>query len=250
MGVTTGDVEAAPIRDAATGLSRRADASTLAARTLRPRTSSTGGWWWLARASLGMATFAMLAASCIITDVPQFEEDERTPPKLLPQEAKPLNQQLLFIPSDALSQTFSADVVSENDLDQEIQVRLFIDYGVVLSPLRPLPYRSQVAQNAPVPPATTPNEERTASATWFQGQPQITGCHTFTLMVSHDFDESTGCPENLADSSEITWVAYICDSADCQSQPVDLSDCPTPTVRCPDVPDDVPTTPATSSGGG
>ena len=61
------------------------------------------------------------------------------------------------------------------------------------------------------------------------------------MMVSHAFDEVTGCPEDLADSSEITWLAYLCapNDADCGITPVDLSSCPKPEIRCPASPDEL-----------
>jgi hypothetical protein len=38
------------------------------------------------------------------------------------------------------------------------------------------------------------------------------GCHTVTLIVSHEFDAETSCPVCRNDSSQLTWPVFVCDS--------------------------------------
>jgi len=235
---TTDSVKPAPSRKSATGLSRRADSRALDPAGALGKRGAESKAGRLARASLALVTLAMLAASCIITDVPHFDEEEQTAPKLLNPSANPDPREILVIRSEDVSKTFSAQVESANDLDQVIGVRLYVDYGV---PSSSGPWQFSYSF-APVAEETTPNEPRLATATWTQGPPVVLeGCHTFTLMVSHRFDDATGCPEELADSDEITWVAFICaPGTTCDTSALDpANDCPKPACICPAVADEV-----------
>ncbi len=249
---TAGDVETAPVRESATGLSRRADVSPCRGQAPAPRAGLASTAGRMARASLALSMIAMLAASCLITDVPQFEDEEQTAPKLLRSTASPDPREIVVITGER--QIFSAQVESANDLGQPIGVRLYVDYGVENEAAQ-LPYQDQ-SSFAPVPASSGAQEgpiqpfpsapplpgapPRLATATWYQSSPNLlTGCHTFTLMVSHHFDDATNCPEELADSDEITWIAFICPAG----QECDPSiDCPVATVRCPDVADEAAST--------
>ena len=135
-------------------------------------------------------------------------------------------------------------MVSEEDLGESVKVRLFVDYGIDRAD-RP-PY-ARVFTGTEL---LTGTPDRTASYTWYRtDQPGLVGCHTFTLMVSHAFDEATQCPEVLADSSQITWHAFVCDNVGpCPPAIGDPRlDCPVATKSCPDIADGA-TTSATGAG--
>jgi hypothetical protein len=249
MVLTTGDGETAPVRENATGLSRRADVNDRHLPASRQRTGRNGRFLQLARASLGLSTFAMLVASCLITDVPTFEDEVQTAPKLLKWTAFPFPQELLVIQSNQVTQAFSARVESAHDLEQPIGVRLYVDYGVPRSEGSPNPFRAY-ASFAPVPPSEDdPTAERIASASWTQdGTPP--GCHSFTLMVAHRFDDATNCPEELSDSDEITWIAFICAPGQtCDTTDFDPNECPKTVRKCPEVADEARAGATSSTGG-
>jgi hypothetical protein len=101
---------------------------------------------------------------------------------------------------------FSAKFRSE-DANQPIGVRLFIDYGFEATDGNPY---AEVKPGAKVGPGSLDDvEPRVATAKWSPSA-LFTGCHTVTLMLSHSFEDLTGCPTDLEDSSYLTWNVYVC----------------------------------------
>lgn len=225
-----GEPRGGQLREIATALSRRgvnfpADDASRAAKPARARHLAT-----MARASLGMALFAMCAASCIVTTIPELEEEERTAPELVVHTASPDPREIQFItaPDDRL--TFSAQVRSENDLGSPILVRLLIDYGV--PDVYGNPWQGQL-QGGDVPEATA--DEPRAASVEFIPSTLSPGCHTITLMVSHAFANSIPqCPVDLADSDQITWTIFRCESSFCADESIDNLSCPKAEQECPD----------------
>lgn len=207
----------------------RAGASTwpIASRRGRARCGAH-----LARVSLGMTAFAVCCASCLVTSVPDFQDPVQTPPELVGASALPDNRQIL-VAEPGSRQTFSALVRSSEDAGDSIKVRLYINYGVDRGDDPPW---SSLQTARELPPATG-DEERLASATWNLPELLPLGCYTATLIVSHAFDEVSQCPEELKDSSQLTWLVHVCAPGACDS--LDLLTCPQVTDACPDVADDV-----------
>lgn len=188
----------------------------------------------------------MCCASCLVTSSPDFEDPEQTAPELIASTAKPDLPEILVIEPGTRRVTFSAEVRSEQDLGQPIFVRLYVDYGVESA--RGQPFLDAFSGVKLLPSSSTgPARRATVDAFIPEG---FSGCHTYTLIVSHAFDELTECPERLDDSSQLTWHALICDpTGPC---PPPLGDprleCPVVEGLCPSVADDP--TPGEGGGGG
>jgi hypothetical protein len=179
----------------------------------------------------------MLAASCLVTGSPDFAEPEETPPVLLPETASPDPRQLLVIEGEP--KTFQA-MLRSRDVADGVEVRLLIDYGVPKPDRNYQPYQYYFSAFTDLDPSPDAELLRQVTADWRPSDsPGLApGCHTFTLMVSHRFDSRSGCPEELSDSSSITWFAWVCDGADCNAETFDpRSSCPEVVARCPETPD-------------
>jgi hypothetical protein len=184
---------------------------------------------------LGLALGATMLSSCLVTSSPDFGSPERTPPFLVPDSADPDPRRVLVVTSDTSRVDFSAVVRSEDDGDA-VEARLYIDYGFVNGAGQP--FRTSVTDNATtLPPSTFDDDTRRAQVEWYPDSVPISpGCHRFTLIVSHGFDSRSGCPLELADSSQITWtVLYCAPGAECPPPIVDpRTDCPPIEARCPE----------------
>lgn len=188
---------------------------------------SRGRFGALARRSLASVPVMVVVASCLVTSTPDLTPAPQQPPYLLVGGASPDPRTPVVIASDQKSQTFSASVVV-NDTSAVVLKELLIDYGAHQdSGFKAL------AEMAPVAIAPTGSAVRPVSFKWFPGGGKgqiLFGCHTVTMIVSHGFDNSIGCPWRLCDSSQLTWlVNYGLGPSDgCKP-----SDYPTPTDTCP-----------------
>lgn len=211
-----GEILPAPGLRSATRLSGRERAESTAWRAVRAAAR-------LAWTSLVVGLLTMPAASCLVTSAPQFEPPAQTAPFLVKSTADPDPRAILVWDSTTQTQTFSAQVVSE-DAGEDVHVVLLVDYGKY-DELSKRPYQNSVVQNQVVPASTHDDPtRRIAKATLYFNTTNITpGCHTVTMMVSHAFAPQLGCPEKLSDSDQITWTAVMCDGTDCT---IDPAECP------------------------
>src|SRR5580693_9373292 len=152
----------------------------------------------VARVSLALGLVAMSTASCLITDVPQFQAPKHTAPFLLEACADPDPATVVQVESTMLDpRVFSACVSSQDDTSGTFSVvssKLYIDYGFEAAPGQPFRYQ---LSGTSLPPGGTLDETmaRTVSATWLPAINTVDmGCHTATLIVSHSFDMLTDCP--------------------------------------------------------
>ena len=185
----------------------------------------------LARRWLELSLCVLCFPSCLITSTPEFDEPTQTAPFLLPSSVDPDNRQVLRIEGDNPLQ-FSAQVLSE-DAGARVQVSLLIDYGV-RDELSGRVFQDNDPNNAALNASTLADGPRRVSANFFPKR-LAPGCHTVTLMVSHEFDFASGCPVRKADSSQLVWFVFKCEDANCQNADSVL-DCPVadPAVSCPD----------------
>ncbi len=165
---------------------------------------------WPARqtvlAALAISQTTMIA-SCV-TPTPDFREPPQSPPFLLAEGANPSLQEILVIePAKYPHQEFSAFVRSE-DAGHPVNVRLLVDYGR-LNIDGVTPYQESQNGNA-LDAASIDETSRLAKVPWVSKNVETSACHTFTLIVSHAFNETTACPVDSRDSSSITWMAYVC----------------------------------------
>lgn len=184
----------------------------------------------------------MSAPACLVVSTPELDEPERTPPFLIASTADPDSRKVVLIDSDA-QRKFSALVRSEDD-GGDLSVAMYIDYGDPSGNYEPgqdipkWPYYKWFP-GPPVEAGTFSELDRRASATYFPIlDPIKPGCHTLTMIVSHEFVENEDgryCPRDLTDSSQLTWIVFRCDAEQC---PADLKQlaaeqCPSAGLTCP-----------------
>jgi hypothetical protein len=216
-----------------------------------PAGSST--WKGLARTSLGMIALAMLSSACLVTSTPTYKEPTQTPPQLLASLASPPLLQPVVVDKEGMQAPpvkFDASILSEDGVDdagvaRSITVELLLDYGVPNVICQPFQERVDIRTNIP---AGTLAEGPRALPTmiWLAATTVLNpGCHTITMLASHEFDDSTDCPVDQRDSSQLTWFVDVCDStsatdpcapcpagaAGCVNAALDA--CPQATVSCP-----------------
>jgi len=183
----------------------------------------------------------MATPACLVTSTPDFSPPKRTAPFLIAATAVPDPRAVIIVDSSQSTQNqfidFSAHVLSE-DAGDKVQFKLYIDYGFPDSPDpdNRLPFRSEVSTIRSLDPSSISDESRPAvQARWFPTSPDPGfGCHTVTLIASHEFDDFTNCPVCKNDSSQITWQAYRCDEAHGHPCTTDFSACQMWNKSCPD----------------
>lgn len=196
----------------------------------RPRlargSSRRNAWSTLAQSSLCLV-LAMSSLGCLVTSTPDFTPPERTRPFLVPSSVDPDARGVILIdtvehPKSLTSIDFSADIVSE-DQGSPVQGVLYIDYGATLSDR---PFR-ELIQVRDVPASTLSDQvKRPIRGTWNLANSTVgPGCHTVTLLVSHDLDRITSCPVCRNDSSQITWQVFHCGGASAALCVADFNDC-------------------------
>jgi hypothetical protein len=182
----------------------------------------------------------MASTGCLVTTTPDFTPPKQTRPFLVPATADPdtRNVQIFDAPQGTagLPFSFSADVVSD-DQGQQVLVALYIDYGKPNA--ADFPFADMIPSFAPVKAGTMADTTvRRAVAKGKFENPLKPGCHTATLVVTHQFDTVSRCPACLNDSSQITWPLYRCDSLESKDAcKPDFSMCETPLTGCPAVAD-------------
>lgn len=211
---------------------RRADARQLCVRF----SAKVGTKMVVARPWL--IALLMSTAGCLVTSTPEFDPPEQTAPFLIASSADPDNRRVIRAESDVEPLKFSASVLSE-DAGERVRVSLLVDYGVP-NPLTGHVFQDAEAFNQPLPPGTLADGPRRITASLVPAlRMPSPGCHTVTMMVTHEFDPVSGCPVSKADSSYLVWFVYKCGDTGCPPT-VDLCPAADPTVTCPDVAGDSP----------
>lgn len=179
----------------------------------------------------------MFSASCLVTSKPEIETRQTTAPFLVGSSADPDVREFIRLDGDT-PVTLSAEVVSE-DGSRNLQTALYLDYGIQDPQLPDWPYAWAFRGNQ-FPAGTLADGPRRIHQTFYPaGYPLEVGCHTLTLVVSHEFEQVSNdrdCPASLADSSQLTWYLLEC-SAPGNCPAIDLASedqkCPVATVACP-----------------
>jgi hypothetical protein len=189
----------------------------------------------LARSSLCLLVTTMALPACLVTSTPSFDPPKQTRPFLVPSSADPDPRGVLIVDSLNLPTffEFTADVVS-NDAGEDVELKLYLDYGS--TNVAGQPFLRSVGNRKSLPASTMDQTNRPpAKLRWYPGIQDVGfGCHTFTMMASHHFDETLECPVCRNDSSQITWPMYRCDSSKPMDTPcsVDFSACTVFTDTC------------------
>ena len=223
-----------PTRIAATPLSGVSRERARAAGRFAPSAHLARRWLAL---GLVASAIPMLSSACLVTSKPQIEQSQATAPFLVAASADPDAREFIRLDDDTPI-TLSADVLSD-DGDRRVQTALYVDYGLQNPKLPQWPYALAIPGNS-FAPATLADGPRRLHQTFVPSIYKLeSGCHTLTLIVSHEFDQSTDlryCPTSLADSSQLTWYLLKCDApGNCPT--IDLASakqsCPVATVACP-----------------
>jgi hypothetical protein len=176
----------------------------------------------------------MSTTGCLMTSTPQFTPPQHTAPFLVEATASPDTRAVVVIDS-ASSQganpmlTFSANVISQDDPTgtfSQVESELLLDCGISRF-MGQAPFFGTPLGGSNLNPGTIDQTtDRRVSANWFVGDPDVApGCHTVTLVASHQFPRPWQCP-CPGDYSMITWQVLRCDSSagTCTSLP--LGACP------------------------
>jgi hypothetical protein len=165
--------------------------------------------WLVAKAVVPLVAVCATTTSCLISSTPEFKPPEQTPPFLLSVGADPPLGELVVLPNISSGLRFTAPVRSE-DADESVSVRLYIDYGYDNGFGQPFAFQKQ---GKSVPAGRFDESDRRVSMEWHYAEYPVSGCHTFTLIASHEFGDD-GCPVDLADSTYLTWDVIVCDATD------------------------------------
>jgi hypothetical protein len=177
----------------------------------------------------------MASTNCLVTSTPEFKPPERTRPFLIATTADPDPRGVLLI--NTLEQLsvgkksfeFSADVVSE-DQGSKVKGYLYIDYGTQVGDH---PYADSIPEIKELPPSTMADttKRNIRGKLNLESHVILPGCHTVTLIVSHEFDAETSCPVCRNDSSQLTWPVFMCDPDTSACVP-DFTKCENPGQGC------------------
>lgn len=183
----------------------------------------------VARASLVLA--AAMSTGCLITETPQFTARPHTRPMLVEATAYPDPGKILLIDGSTVPVPFYAEVVSQDDPAnaslpfEKVFSYLYLDYGIAGSSR---PFRDAV-QGSPLASGSIEESGRKVEVDWYPEDSRLNdGCHTATLIVSHQFDDSVTRPLNTPpcpvcddDISSITWTMLLCmNGGDCADLPL------------------------------
>ncbi len=162
----------------------------------------------------------VMFTACLVTPTPDFQSPAQTAPFLVADSAVPKLPGILVLDASVRQYDFQALVRSE-DAGKSVEVRLLVDYGKTFGLC---PCQDSVPGIRIAPSTLDDPSPRTAKATWYAGKASA-GCHTFTLMVSHDFNEHD-CPTDSNDASSLTWFAYLCEAnQSCHPNLDDMANC-------------------------
>lgn len=179
----------------------------------------------LARGSLCLLA-AVMSPACLVTSTSEFQEPQQTAPFLVASSADPDIREFLIVVDGESRKDFSASVVSE-DRGEPVKVALYIDYGE--PNVAGQPFRYSLTNFPDVAPSSFSDKDRRVQAQWFPDIQFVeNGCHTVTMVVTHEFD-FLDCPKDLSDSSQLVWKVLRCKSRE-TCEDISIND---PAVMCP-----------------
>jgi hypothetical protein len=169
---------------------------------------------------------AVMSPACLVTSTSEFQEPQQTPPFLVASTADPDIREFLIVVDGETRKDFSASIISE-DRGHPVKVALYIDYGE--PNVAGQPFRYSLTNFPDIAPGSLSDDSRRVQAQWF---PEIqfveNGCHTVTMVVTHEFD-FLDCPKVPTDSSQLVWKVLRCKSRE-TCDPISIND---PALMCP-----------------
>jgi hypothetical protein len=165
----------------------------------------------------------MSSSACLVVSPPEYEKPEPTAPFLVPSEAFPDLRSTILVDDETDFVEFGGAIVSE-DNGLPVHLALYIDYGDKNA--ADLPYRNVVYPFEPLPAGTLADGPRKFQGKrWHLGViPLLNGCHTATLMATHEFDAKV-CPAQATDASFLVWQVIRCEDATTCNEACEPKDC-------------------------
>lgn len=164
----------------------------------------------LARAAIVVAV-AAAAPSCLVTSTQSFDNPTQTAPFLSAVDAVPSLTQVILVPNGKGPITFQSRVQSEDGNVDLTAVLIADDIDAPLSP---------VLDRQTIPADHLNNVGRAVTLTWDprvpprRGRPLGKGCHSLTMLVTHQFNDYDVRPKSHDDSDLLVWWLIIGDPAD------------------------------------
>jgi hypothetical protein len=169
---------------------------------------------------------AVMSPACLVTSTTEFQEPAQTPPFLIASTADPDIREFLVVVDGETRKDFSAEIISE-DRGQPVKVALYIDYGE--TNVAGQPFRYSLTNFPDIAPGSFGDKPRRVQAQWFPDIQFVeNGCHTITMVVTHEFD-FLDCPKVPSDSSQLVWKVLRCKSRE-TCDPISIND---PALMCP-----------------
>lgn len=166
----------------------------------------------------------MTCSSCLLLGEPDTTPPTRTRPELRALGPAPTEVYISVATGNAHAPIdFTAEVRSE-DAGDELETILLIDYGQSNALGTPWLDESPVSLN-PSGPATLSDGWRFLKGVWLPQQINVGDpeCHTVTMVVSHQFEETLErayCPADPEDVARITWFVHLCQDPTGETCPV------------------------------
>lgn len=183
--------------------------------------------WGLARPSLLMVvTMALLGAGCMVTGSPDFAEPKTTAPFLTAQ--NPVTWAVKVVNGVGSPAQFALDRVSfrvlSEDLNRKLLAALVLDYRGFVKPTDDKPMDFPPVKEID-PGHLDPNDmssQRIVDMDYLLPTGTKAGCHSLTVIVTHDFEATTINPSSDTDYATLTWWLAVQDPL---GKPLDLASC-------------------------
>lgn len=164
----------------------------------------------LAWTSLLLATVVTSSSACLVTGSPDFSPPERTRPQLIAVTPPTEFIRPAFVDGAFQPETLEAAVLSE-DAGDDLEAVLLVDYGY-LAP-GDIPWRDTAPVDT-IAPGTLSDGPRPVSVSWTPRSFIEPGCHTLTLLVTHQkrgTNPGFWCPADADDYASLTWFVALCE---------------------------------------
>jgi len=149
----------------------------------------------------------------LVTESPDFSPTGRTAPQLVPTLPTTEFIRAIDLKHNFTLPKFEAKVLSE-DGDDDLTTVLLIDYGKAGADESPWIYAQP---GAPMAPKTLADGPRDIGIPWKPSAYIPLGCHTVTMLVTHETKKEPPeywCPADDNDFATLTWFVTLCEDID------------------------------------
>ena len=180
----------------------------------------------LARVSLLVSV--MLSSGCLVADPPLYEEPPPTPPMFDLSEAEPPPGTVRVIRRTGSNPETGLDIsvpFRSDDRGERVFAALHVDYNVRFVP------DSFTAVQSAFAASTLDDQDRAITLRWpFGPDDPSPGCHTLTLLVSHEntWNEREFRPDVVLAENDRAMAVWWLNFDPPEDDPYTLRDCPSP----------------------